>query len=114
MEAIFKEIIHIMHNDYAGWKDKKGLDRPDYYLGKLKDANFADVVKEYLLDFRDKHIYFTDVNAERTVDQDRGFKVRRYENRLYVTEVGAESRLKKRDGVCNAWRSFAYGAEGEA
>ena len=95
MEAVFKEIVHIMHHDYAGWKDKEGWDRPEYFLGKLQDGNFASVVNEYLLDFRDKHIYFTDVDAERTVAQDRGFKVRRYEDKLYVTEVGAEARLKK-------------------
>ncbi|GAM13135.1 S41 family peptidase [Mesobacillus selenatarsenatis] len=95
MEAIFKEIVHIMHHDYAGWKDKQEWDRPDYFLGKLKDANFADVVKEYLLDFRDKHIYFTDLKTEREVAQDRGFKVRRYEDKLYVTEVGSETRLVK-------------------
>ncbi|MBT2691678.1 S41 family peptidase [Bacillus sp. ISL-55] len=95
MEAIFKEIVHIMHHDYAGWNDKQGWDRPDYFLGKLKDANFADAVKEYLLDFRDKHIYFTDLNAERNVDQDRGFKVRRFEDKLYVIEVGSETRLEK-------------------
>jgi hypothetical protein len=95
MEAVFKEIVHIMHNDYAGWKDKKGWDRPDYFLGKLKDGDFAKIVNEYLLDFRDKHIYFTDLQPERNVAQDRGFKVRRFEDKLYVTEVGAESRLKK-------------------
>ncbi|ESU33238.1 hypothetical protein G3A_07255 [Bacillus sp. 17376] len=95
MEVIFKEIVNIMHRDYAGWKDKQGWDRPDYFLGKLKDATFADVVKEYLQDFRDKHIYFTDLNAERNVDQDRGFKVRRYEDKLYVTELTSETRLRK-------------------
>ena len=95
MERIFKEIVHIMHHDYAGWKDKQGWDRPGYFSEKLRDDEFTDVVKEYLLDFRDKHIYFTDVNAERNVDQDRGFKVRRYEDKLYVIEAGAEDRLKK-------------------
>ncbi|WP_226675225.1 S41 family peptidase [Mesobacillus jeotgali] len=95
MEAIFKEIVHIMHHDYAGWKDKQGWDRPEYFLGQLEDDNFASVVKEYLRDFNDKHIYFYDPNSEKESSQDRGFKVRRYEDKLYVTEVGSEGRLEK-------------------
>ncbi|MBT2636879.1 S41 family peptidase [Bacillus sp. ISL-39] len=95
MEAIFKEIVHIMHNDYAGWKDKEGWDRPEHFLGEIQGDNFASVVNEYLLDFRDNHIYFTETDAEKNVGKDRGFKVRRYEERLYVTEVGSEERLEK-------------------
>lgn len=95
MERIFNEIVHIMHHDYAGCKDKQGWDRAEYFSEKMRDDNFTAVVNEYLLDFRDKHIYFTAVNAEKNVDQDRGFKVRRYEDKLYVIEAGAEDRLKK-------------------
>jgi hypothetical protein len=95
MESFFKDIVHIMHHDYAGWKDKGGWDRPDYFLGKLNGDNFASVVNEYLLDLRDNHIYFTESKAEKNVAKDRGFKVRRYEDKLYVTEVGSEDRLEK-------------------
>jgi hypothetical protein len=34
MEAVFKEIVHIMHHDYAGSKDKEGRVRPGYSLRK--------------------------------------------------------------------------------
>ncbi|MBT2680210.1 hypothetical protein J7E38_14445 [Bacillus sp. ISL-35] len=95
MEAIFKDIVHIMQHDYAGWKDKQGWHRPEYFLKKIKEYDFTSVVKEYLQDFNDKHIYFEDHKLEKEVPQARGFKVRRYEDKLYVTEVGAEKRLVK-------------------
>lgn len=28
MEKIFEEVVYIMNNDYAGWRDKKGGDWP--------------------------------------------------------------------------------------
>lgn len=95
MKRVFKEIVHIMHHDYAGCKDKRGWDRPEYFLEKIKGDEFADVVKDYLLDFNDKHIHFYDRNAEKEARQDRGFKVRRFKDKLYVTDVGAEDRLQK-------------------
>ncbi|MEK4130348.1 hypothetical protein NYE67_11740 [Solibacillus sp. FSL W8-0474] len=65
---IFKELLTITHHDYAGYLDKKGWDRPDHYLrtiellerdDKLEDESFSQLVNEYLLDFNDKHMYFT-------------------------------------------------------
>ena len=37
MEKIFKEIVQIMHNDYAGCKDKQGWDRPEHFLQKIRE-----------------------------------------------------------------------------
>ena len=45
-----------MNNDYAGWKDKKGCDRPEHFIRKIKDnpsltkAEFKELVDDYLLD----------------------------------------------------------------
>ncbi|MDW0114198.1 S41 family peptidase [Sporosarcina saromensis] len=100
MEKIFNEIVHIMQNDYAGCKDKKGWDRPDYFLdkiragGELSKLAFKEIVDEYLLDFKDRHLYFLLDNAAHDVPKNRGFNVRRYKDRLYVTEVVAETRLQ--------------------
>lgn len=100
MEKIFKEIVDIMHYDYAGCQDKQGCDRPEHFIEMFKgndrmtDAEFKEIVEEYLLDFNDKHIHFMLENAEEEKPQTRGFKVRRYEDRLYVTEVDSENRLK--------------------
>lgn len=101
MKNMFNEIVHIMNNDYAGWKDKKGCDRPEEFLrkieesGELSNKQFQEIVEEYLLDFNDSHVFFIGGNRDEEKPQTPGFKVRRYENRLYVTEVDAELRLQK-------------------
>ncbi|WP_262176203.1 S41 family peptidase [Saccharococcus sp. Marseille-Q5394] len=100
MEKIFKQIVDIMQNDYAGWKDKRGCDRPEHFLelikgnDQLSNKEFKEIVEEYLLDFNDRHIHFIMENADNEQPKDRGFKVRRYEDRLYVTEVDSEERLE--------------------
>ncbi|MEH7349402.1 hypothetical protein [Gottfriedia acidiceleris] len=105
MESIFKEIVQIMRHDYSGYEDKKGWDNPEYFLQKIKDLMvskkltkdiFTEIVKDYLLDFKDQHIYFEQFNYTNNIElKDRGFRVRRFENKLYVTEVSGESRLKR-------------------
>ncbi|WP_088043270.1 S41 family peptidase [Bacillus sp. EAC] len=104
MESIFKEIVHVMHHDYSGYEDKKGWDNPNYFLQKIKELMvskkltkelFTEIVKDYLLDFEDQHIYFEQYNSTNKELKDRGFRVRRFENKLYVTEVGGESRIKR-------------------
>ncbi len=103
MESIFKEIVQIMHYDYSGFKDKKGWDNPDYFLQKIKDLkvnnkltkeSFTEIVKDYLLDFKDQHIYFLQIDSGKTRKKELGFQVRRNDDKLYVTEVGSENRLK--------------------
>lgn len=102
MEQIFRDIVEIMHHDYAGCIDKKGYDHPEAYFEKiqlLKETNrltreqFADIVRDYLLDFQDHHIYFADSSAEKRKPVDRGFQVRRYKDCLYVTGAKNEQKL---------------------
>lgn len=106
VEHILKEIAHIMHHDYAGFEDKNGWDNPEDFLKKiqhLKESNlltrekFVEVIRDYLLDFNEYHIFFNDrcgiVNNKLL---DRGFRVRRFKEYLYVTQVNSENRLKKR------------------
>jgi hypothetical protein len=103
MEHIFKEIVEIMHHDYAGCNDKKGWDHPNIYFEKMKDLrdrngltreHFIDIVRDYLLDFNDHHIHFVDNSAEKKKPMDRGFRVRRYKDCLYVTEARKEKEVK--------------------
>ncbi|WP_391122626.1 S41 family peptidase [Psychrobacillus sp. L3] len=106
MEQVFKEVMHIMNRDYAGYKDKKGVNITVDFLNKieqLKGSNlltrekFVGIVKDYLLYFNDQHIYFLD-QAESTINNkavDRGFRLRRYKDYLFVTQVNNENRLKE-------------------
>ncbi|MFB7141936.1 S41 family peptidase [Gottfriedia sp. NPDC056225] len=104
MESIFKEIVQIMHHDYSGFKDKEGWDQPDYFLHKIRDLKihnqlknglFTEIVKDYLLDFKDQHIYFEQLNIKNNALKERGFRVRRYEDKLYITEVSSEDKLTR-------------------
>ncbi len=90
-EQIFDEIVEIMHNDYSGCNDKKGWDRPAYFKKQIQPdfspTEFVDLVKDYLLDFKDAHMTFrlSDRSDEKVYEP--GFKVRRYEDALYITEI---------------------------
>ena len=42
LEKIFEEIVYIMNNDYAGWKDKKGCDNPAYFIQKIRELQAED------------------------------------------------------------------------
>ncbi|QSS98774.1 hypothetical protein IMZ31_11720 [Pontibacillus sp. ALD_SL1] len=98
---IFNEIVEIAHRDYAGWKDKLGWDNPEPFRKVLKESNltpeeFGELVQDYLLAFNDHHFYFV-VKGENSWD--RGFRVRRCEDRLYVTELKGENRLSKGQAI---------------
>lgn len=101
MEAIFNEIVHIMHHDYAGWKDKAGWDNPSVFLQKLKEMDdlnndsFTRLIRDYLLEFNDQHIHFYNHIETEGNPMDRGFRVRRFEEKLYITETKTEQRLTK-------------------
>lgn len=93
----------MMQHDYAGWKDKKGWGNPSYFLERITELKakdqltkevFLHIVKDYLLDFNDHHIFFNDLTLQNEEKKYHGFRVRRFEERLYVTNVDAESRLK--------------------
>ena len=100
MENIFNEIVHIMNHDYAGWKDKKGCDQPGYFIRKIKDnpsltrAEFKEIVEDYLLDFNDSHVYFVLESSSSEKAKSRGFRVRRFDEGLYVTDVDSEKQVE--------------------
>ncbi|MCZ2256868.1 S41 family peptidase [Sporosarcina sp. G11-34] len=101
---IFDEIISIMHHDYSGVTDKQGWDKPDDFRDNLNKNmelysadDFVEFVKDYLIDFNDNHIHFMHTKQENgsELEQVRGFKVRRFEEKLYVTSVTNKGSITK-------------------
>ncbi|PQP88532.1 S41 family peptidase [Paenibacillus sp. AR247] len=101
---IFAEIVSVMHQDYAGFEEKKGWDHPDYFTRKIERLQtnglmtpqlFTEIVNEYLISFKDRHLYFHLHNSEKVEAKTCGFTVRNYEDTLYVTEVSEENRFGK-------------------
>lgn len=108
MKYILEEIIDIMQNDYAGWQDKQGWGQPEKYLqqvdqleeeGKLDAAAFSKVVENYLRDFKDKHIFFKNLSSSTSPATEVGFRVRRFEDSLYVTHVTQSKRFQVGDRI---------------
>ncbi|WP_422122394.1 S41 family peptidase [Planococcus sp. X10-3] len=95
---IFNDIIQIMKTDYAGASEKEDMNRPEDYLitDDMADRDFIETVQSYLLDFKDGHLSF---NAKGAVIPNLGFRVRRHQNELYVTEATEENRLQKGDEI---------------
>ncbi|SDB95978.1 S41 family peptidase [Shouchella lonarensis] len=100
MKNIFNDIVTIMHNDYSGHLDKKGCDNPDYFRegidnlakhNQLTAETFTSIVQDYLLDFQDKHIFF--ICSQTKNPTDRGFRVRCYNDKLYVIEATSEKNI---------------------
>ncbi|MFF2753098.1 S41 family peptidase [Psychrobacillus sp. NPDC058041] len=99
-KEIFEEIISIMHEDYSGCIDKQGWDNPNNFREIIKNKNnsfapneFIELVKDYLLDFKDNHIHFKCSNQNQEPQQERGFKVRRFKDKLYVISVRNEENI---------------------
>ncbi len=101
---IFDEIVSIVHTDYSGCIDKRGWDNPELSRkkimelekeGKLDSYIFKEIVDDYLLDFKDGHMFFNLVSNDAQKIYDNGFECRRYGDKLYITHVGMETKLKK-------------------
>ncbi|MFS1516204.1 S41 family peptidase [Bacillus sp. SCS-151] len=101
---IFNEIVSIMQHDYSGCVDKRGWDHPNNYLSKVKSLEedsslnpqqFVEIAKDYLIDFKDHHIKFRLLNSSEGKRYESGFKVRRYNDFLYITSVGKETSIEK-------------------
>lgn len=100
---VFDDIVKIMHEDYSGFADKAGWDRPEHFRKKLmalegkrllNNTRFVDIVTHYLLGFKDEHCTIKSIR-EASPTKTVGFRVRRYNNKLYVDKVLQEKRMKK-------------------
>ncbi|MBM7578573.1 S41 family peptidase [Jeotgalibacillus terrae] len=92
---MFEKIVDVMHHDYSGFLDKKGWDQPELFRKKIETldpatpesrAAFTAIVKDYLLDFRDRHVSFTVADRNGSPAEWAGLRVRRYRGFLYITE----------------------------
>ncbi|CAM3248648.1 S41 family peptidase [Filibacter tadaridae] len=101
---VFKEILDITHHDYAGWDEKQGWDDPEFHLKKIErlegeqeltPQKFTEIVNDYLISFQDRHMYFLLEGSENVKKSTRGFRTRRYNDTLYVTETYEENRFPK-------------------
>lgn len=99
---IFDEIVNIMGNDYSGCRIKKDWGKPEHYrqivkktyeAGELNRKRFKEIVDDYLLDFMDHHVVFRDSRLKETAGS-IGFKVRRFEDILYVISTDQEKNIK--------------------
>ena len=97
-----------MHQDYAGYIDKNGWDEPGIFEAKIKklesennltDKQFESIVQDYLLDFKDPHLFFKRLKLDAQPEEDLGFRVRRYEDKLYVTSLTTENRIQIGDRI---------------
>ncbi|WP_439019724.1 S41 family peptidase [Bacillus thuringiensis] len=104
---IFKEIVSITHHDYSGCIDKEGWDNPTTYLHTIEQlerhrdltpVQFTEIVSDYLLDFKDNHMFFKMLSNNQALNS-VGFQVKRYEDRLYVTSNLQEKRIKKGQAI---------------
>ncbi len=105
---IFDDVISITHNDYFGHLDKKGWDEPEKYrtwIKRMEDEDvldagtFQEIVEDYLLDFKDRHMYFRLKDNEKHNIYHNGFSTRRFDDKLHVTEVTDEDRLETGDAL---------------
>lgn len=99
---IFKEIIDIMENDYSGCEIKRDWGNSEYYrqlikktytTGELDRSRFKEIVDDYLLDYKDTHVGFSDHKLKNN-PMSIGFKVRRHEDILYVINISHEKNFK--------------------
>ncbi|QPC45558.1 S41 family peptidase [Mangrovibacillus cuniculi] len=106
LSDIFREVVSITEQDYSGCEDRKLVAFQPFLdmVIKLERKNtlssllFSKIVNTYLHQFLDPHMYFTyRSNSEETMDV--GFGVRRYGDRLYVTQTIEETPLSKGDSI---------------
>lgn len=96
---IFDEVVDIMANDSATCKDITGADPTPFRAGiteEMSDADFANLVNEYLCSFGlTGHLdFYTYDQAENLFTP---FRVRRYDDKLYVTYGRKGSGVEKGD-----------------
>lgn len=105
---IFNEIVSITHHDYSGSEDKRGWDNPEKYkdqIALLEESNeltpesFINLVQDYLLDFKDRHMYFKLAGSKVHKVHDNGFQVKRFGDKLYITQVSKEKRANIGDVI---------------
>ena len=95
---IFEDIVYTLKHDYAGFEEKIDCHQPDLatITDDMDDVDFLKAVQRYLYAFNDGHLSFGSTSVKLPF---RGFRVRRFEQSLYVTEILGENRLQIGDQI---------------
>lgn len=92
---IFDEVVDVMRHDSSTCKDITGGNVDEYRVKikeEMSDFEFLYVMQSYLATFGIKgHINFYQTNGNQNLD----FKVQRYHDALYVTEVAKNANIHK-------------------
>lgn len=92
---IFDEVVDIMRHDSSTCKDITGGNVDEYRVKikeEMSDFDFLYAIQSYLATFGIKgHINFYQTNSNQSLN----FKVQRYHDALYVTDVAKNTSLKK-------------------
>ena len=107
-DNILADVIHIVKNDYAGFEEKRDRHDSRYFVtaagtawkkGTLDELRFLQIMSQYLASLEDPCIGFYMADHDGYMNTDVGFKVRRYGDDLYVTEVTKDRRLQAGDRI---------------
>lgn len=105
-DVIFRDITSNVQHDYAGFAEKKGRHDPFYFStactmahqkGQLDDLAFLQLVSQYLAVLQDRNLSFWLADGGRYQAGSRGFDVRSFGGRLYVSRAAQETRLRPGD-----------------
>lgn len=105
-DVIFRDITSNVLHDYAGFDEKKARFDSLYFSsacnemhrkGQLDDLAFLRMMNQYLVTLQDRNLSFRLKDGGRYQAGNRGFDVRSFEGRLYVTRTGQETRLQPGD-----------------
>ena len=83
---IFRDIVDIMTNDYAGFSEKKHVNRPDNYVitDDMDEIEFVQTIQSYLLDFKDGHLIFNMKNNRTPFKGFRGAKLQIFLHSVFL------------------------------
>ncbi|MCD8021774.1 MAG: hypothetical protein LUF30_01885, partial [Lachnospiraceae bacterium] len=110
-DDLLTTIIRTVKNDYVGFPQKQERHDSRYYVnttgtafkqGVLDELLFLRIVSQYLASLGDPNLKFSMVDHEDYQNYTVGFRVRRYEKELYVTDWSQAPRL--RGGERLLWR----------
>ncbi len=105
-DVIFRDITSNVRQDYAGFEEKKARQDSFYFStacsmahqkGQLDDLAFLQLVNQYLATMQDRNLAFRLAEGGRYRAGSRGFGVRSFQGRLYVSRTGQETRLRPGD-----------------
>jgi hypothetical protein len=105
-DEILQETLKAVKGDYAGYPERAHLDQPEQYLaataaawskGELDDTLFSLYISQYLASLQDRNLWMLADGIPAGPPRQAGFKVRRFQDELYVTELCGEDRLQVGD-----------------